>query len=156
MKRIAIIGGGIAGLSAGIYALKSGFACDIYEQHVFAGGQCTSWKRKGFHIDNCVHWLTGTNPETQMYQVWKELHVLGDEVEILQNPSFLHIESEHGSLDLWQDTQRMRRELLALSPQDAVAINDFVDQIDIYKGMDMPALKPLEQLSLKEWWQNTW
>lgn len=153
MKRIAIIGGGIAGLSAGIYALKSGFACDIYEQHVFAGGQCTSWKRKGFHIDNCVHWLTGTNPETQMYQVWKELHVLGDEVEILQNPSFLHIESEHGSLDLWQDTQRMRRELLALSPQDTVAINDFVDQIETYKGMDMPALKPLEQLSLKEWWQ---
>lgn len=152
MKKIAIIGGGIAGLSAGIYALKSGFACDIYEQHICAGGQCTSWKRKGFHIDNCVHWLTGTNPTTQMYQVWKDLHVLGDNIDIIQNESFLHLESDGESLDLWQDTQRLRKDLLALSPVDAKAIHEFVDQIEVYKGMDMPALKPIEQLSLKEFW----
>ena len=144
MKKIAIIGGGVAGLSAGIYALKSGFACDIYEQHIFAGGQCTSWKRKGYHVDNCVHWLTGTNPATQMHQVWKELHVLGDDIPVIQNESFLHLESEGESLDLWQDTHRLRQDLLQLSPVDADAINEFVDQIEVYKGMDMPALKPVE------------
>lgn len=153
MKKIAIIGGGVAGLSAGIYALKSGFACDIYEQHICAGGQCTSWKRKGHHIDNCVHWLTGTNPQKEMYHVWKELHVLGDDVPVIQNDSFLHLESNGQSLDLWQDTQRMRRDMLALSPQDADAINTFVDQVEVYKQMDMPAMKPIEQLSIKEFWQ---
>ena len=130
MKKIAIIGGGVAGLSAGIYALKSGFACDIYEQHICAGGECTSWKRKGYHIDNCVHWLTGTNPQKEVYQVWKELHVLGDDVEIIQNNSFLHLESNGESLDLWQDTRRMRKDMLALSPVDADAINTFVDQVE--------------------------
>lgn len=152
MKKIAIIGGGVAGLSAGIYALKSGFACDIYEQHICAGGQCTSWKRKGFHIDNCVHWLTGTNPQKEVYQVWKELNVLGDEVEIIQNESFLHLESNGQSLDLWQDTKRMRQDMLALSPVDADAINTFVDEVETYMLMDMPALKPIEQLSIKEFW----
>lgn len=153
MKKIAIIGGGVAGLSAGIYALKSGFACDIYEQHICAGGQCTSWKRKGYHIDNCVHWLTGTNPTKEMYQVWEDLHVLGDGVEIIQNDSFLHLEADGESLDLWQDTQRMRRDMLALSPVDADAINTFVDQVETYMLMDMPAYKPVEQLSLREFWQ---
>jgi len=37
MPKIIIIGGGIAGLSAGIYARKCGFECEIYEKHVRVG-----------------------------------------------------------------------------------------------------------------------
>ena len=32
-KKIIIIGGGIAGLSAGIYALKAGYDAEIYEKN---------------------------------------------------------------------------------------------------------------------------
>ena len=59
-KKIIIIGGGIAGLTAGIYAQKHGFISEIYEKNPIAGGLCMSWKRKGFLIDGCIHWLTRT------------------------------------------------------------------------------------------------
>jgi ribulose 1,5-bisphosphate synthetase/thiazole synthase len=40
-KSIAIMGGGIAGLTAGIYARMNGFETEIYEMHTNARGRCT-------------------------------------------------------------------------------------------------------------------
>lgn len=60
MKKIIVIGAGIGGLSAGIYGRLAGYEVDIYEKNPVAGGQCMGWNRKGHHIDNCIHWLTGT------------------------------------------------------------------------------------------------
>ena len=39
MAKIAIVGGGTAGLSAGIYALKAGYDAEIIESHRLAGGK---------------------------------------------------------------------------------------------------------------------
>ena len=58
MKKIVIIGGGIAGMTAGVLLQKEGFTTEIYEKNVLPGGQCTGWKREGYFIDNCIHWLT--------------------------------------------------------------------------------------------------
>ena len=41
-KKIIIIGGGIAGLSAGIYALKAGYDAEIYEKNAKADSFYTS------------------------------------------------------------------------------------------------------------------
>ena len=54
MRKIIIIGAGIAGLSAGIYARKNGYDATIYEMHYLPGGMCTAWKRKGFTADSCT------------------------------------------------------------------------------------------------------
>ncbi|SDB66777.1 FAD-dependent oxidoreductase [Butyrivibrio sp. INlla16] len=70
-KKVVIIGGGIAGLSAGIYARLAGFEAEIYEKNSTPGGECTGWNREGFHIDNCIHWLTGTKKGTELYGVYK-------------------------------------------------------------------------------------
>lgn len=45
-KKIIIVGAGISGLSAGVYAVRSGFDAEIIEQHFTFGGFSTSWKRK--------------------------------------------------------------------------------------------------------------
>jgi len=37
-KKVMVIGGGIAGLSAGVYAQKCGFDVTILESHGIAGG----------------------------------------------------------------------------------------------------------------------
>jgi len=34
--------------------------------HDKPGGLCTSWKRKGFKIDGCIHWLVGSSPEGRL------------------------------------------------------------------------------------------
>ena len=72
-KKVIVVGGGIAGLSAGIYALKAGFEAEIYEKNPVAGGECMGWNRKGHHIDNCIHWLTGTDEKTSLWQGWNTM-----------------------------------------------------------------------------------
>jgi thioredoxin reductase len=41
MAKVIIVGGGIAGLAAGIYARKSGFETVIFESGAVPGGSCT-------------------------------------------------------------------------------------------------------------------
>ena len=54
-KSIIIIGAGIAGLSAGCYGQMNGYRTQIFEMGTKPGGLCTSWKRKGYTIDGCIH-----------------------------------------------------------------------------------------------------
>ena len=44
-KTVAIIGAGIAGLSAGCYARMNGYQTRIFEAHNLPGGLCTGWTR---------------------------------------------------------------------------------------------------------------
>ena len=46
-EKVIVIGAGIAGLTAGIYALKAGFDVEIYEKNAIPGGECIGWNRKG-------------------------------------------------------------------------------------------------------------
>jgi phytoene dehydrogenase-like protein len=46
-RSIAIIGAGIAGLSAGCYGQRNGFKTRLFEAHTMPGGVCAAWKRKG-------------------------------------------------------------------------------------------------------------
>ena len=38
MKKVVIIGGGVSGLSAGIYAQQKGYQTEIYEKNQMLGG----------------------------------------------------------------------------------------------------------------------
>lgn len=42
MKKTVIVGGGIAGLTAGVYAQLNGFKSEIYEKNPVAGGLIAS------------------------------------------------------------------------------------------------------------------
>ncbi len=117
MAKILIVGGGVSGLSAGIYAQLSGHQAVIYEKHSIAGGNLTGWQRGEYHIDNCIHWLTGTNPNTKTYKMWQELGVLGD-IEIMQSESLYTCEHLGNRLSLYNDLDKLKKEMLALSPQD--------------------------------------
>ena len=71
-KSIIIIGSGIAGLSAGCYGQMNGYNTQIFEMDTRPGGVCTSWKRKGYTIDGCMHWLVGSSPASSFYGIWEE------------------------------------------------------------------------------------
>ncbi len=66
---IAIIGAGMAGLSTGCYAQMNEFKTQIFEQHVTPGGVCTSWKRKGYTFDCCIHNLAGTRDDSVIRRI---------------------------------------------------------------------------------------
>ena len=133
MAKVVIVGGGVAGLSAGIYARISGFETEILESHSKAGGNLTGWDREGYHIDNCIHWLTGTNPVTEMYKMWETLGVLGG-VEVYQ-PETLYTYSMSGeTLSLSRDIGMLEQDMLFYSENDDREIFLLIDAIKAAKA----------------------
>lgn len=118
MARIIIIGGGVAGMTAGIRLLMDGHEAVIVERHTCAGGNLTGWDREGYHIDNCIHWLTGTNPVTPQYSVWRELGVLGEDVGVHQGDVLYTYSDGTDSLSLSRDIGQLEADLLARSAGD--------------------------------------
>ena len=87
MKTIIIIGAGMGGLAAGIYGQYNGFKTTIFEAHSLPGGQCTSWKRKGYVFDACIHSLNGFQPNTRVNAFWRELGAMP--CELIQRNEFV-------------------------------------------------------------------
>jgi phytoene dehydrogenase-like protein len=134
MKKIVIIGAGIAGLSAGIYARRNGFETTIYESHFLPGGMCTAWKRNGFTFEGCMHYvgLVGSTPAHSFYSQWKELGVL-PEMSTHQHDVFHTFQDASGRrLNLYTDVNRLEQELLDLSPMDATEIRALCNAVKRY------------------------
>ena len=88
MKKVMIIGGGIAGLTCGAKLQKIGFDVTVYEKNNVVGGMCSSWKRGDYTVDNCIHWMTGTRPGTELNGLWRETGALSDEVKLYEKQTF--------------------------------------------------------------------
>lgn len=134
MAKILIIGGGVSGLSAGIYARLNGHQAIVCERHSVAGGNLTGWERGGYHIDNCIHWLTGTNPASKTYQMWEDLGALGN-VEIFQGETLFTGEMNGETLSLSKDLQQFEQDMLALSPQDEKEIRSLIRAVKMMQGL---------------------
>lgn len=148
MKKIVIVGGGIAGMTAGVLLQKAGFATEIYEKNALPGGQCTGWKREGYFIDNCIHWLTGTRPGSALHELWKEIGALGDNVELYKKEMFFSSKLNGQTLTFWRDKERTRKEMLELSPEDEKEINKLIDYVSMAETITVPVEKPFDAMNL--------
>lgn len=145
-KRIIIVGAGVGGLCAGIFAQKNGFQAILFEKHSSPGGECTAWNRKGNLIDGCIHWLTGTKEGTSFHQLWKTLGVL--ENTILHQPqSFFRLDSQGKSVTLWRNIEKFQAELLNVAPEDKEEIFRFIGYIKSGMEMRMPLDKPIDKMN---------
>ena len=140
MKQVIIIGAGLAGLSAGIYARQSGFDATIYESHTIPGGASTSWRRKGYYFEGGLHWLTGSSPESQLYHYWREVGALDDSVEVHNRDPFFSYELDGVRACLYRDIEKLRAHLIALSPEDRKEINKLCADVKKFTKMEMPVM----------------
>ncbi len=150
MKKVIIAGGGIAGLTCGAMLQKSGFDVTIYEKNSVVGGMCSSWKRRGYTIDNCIHWMTGTHPDTELNRLWREVGALSDDVKLYEKQTFYSSVSDGRKLSFYRDIEKTRTEFLALSPEDSDEINKLIGAVKAAEGMVMPAEKPFDKMSAGE------
>ena len=117
-KKIVIIGGGVAGLSAGIYARLNGFDAEIIEMHSITGGQCTAWDRKGFRFDYCLHWLVGTR-KGPFNDIWKETGAIDESVNIIDHEIHTRLYSSDGKeFILYTSLDRWEKYLCNMAPED--------------------------------------
>lgn len=121
-KKVVIIGGGIAGLSAGIYSAMNGFDTEIIEMHTVAGGQCTAWCRKEYRFDYCLHWLVGTS-KGAFHEIWKETNVINDETEIIDHEIHSRIlDADGNEFIIYSNIDRWEKYLFEIAPEDKVPI----------------------------------
>ena len=148
MKKVLIVGAGLAGLSAGIYACQSGFDVTIYESHTIPGGASTSWRRKGYYFEGGLHWLTGSSPKTQLHKLWREVGALDDSVSVYNRDPFFHYEMDGVSANLYRDPNQLRKHFLKIAPEDKKAIRRLCSDIQKLSRVQMP-VTDLPKLKVK-------
>lgn len=149
-KTIVIVGAGISGMSAGIYAEQNGFHAIVLEKNPRVGGLCTGWTRQGRYLDGCLHWLTGTKPGTILNEDWKNVGVITPETKIIQLQSWGSFEYQGTTLTLWTDLDRCVKEWCEVSPEDTKEIKHFFKMVKDFTTVELPLRRPIEYLSFKD------
>jgi phytoene dehydrogenase-like protein len=135
-----IIGAGISGLAAGIYARLNGYEVTIFEMHDRPGGLCTSWDRKGFTFDHCIHNLSGSTKRSPMNRVWQDLGALAD-TEILNHEEFVRVELPDGERFTFHPSiDRFEEEMLRLAPNDGKIIRSYMKGVRKLRSVSMEDL----------------
>ena len=137
-RKVIVVGAGIAGLSAGVYAAQSGFDVTILEKHNIPGGVCTSWRRKGYLFEGAIHWLSGSSPQSIFNKYWRETGALSDAVPIYNDDPYLYTNHEGTNLFLYRDIERLREHFLQVAPQDKKAIDKLCKDIKAYSALNPP------------------
>jgi phytoene dehydrogenase-like protein len=136
--KIIIIGGGIAGLCAAVYAQKCGYQAEVLEMHDSAGGLATSWRRGDYTFETCLHWLLGSNPDGDMYSRWLEVFDI-DKLKFIYPEEFVRLETEHGEcLSIYRNVDRLEAEMLNRAPEDAEEVRHLTSAIRSLSKFRMP------------------
>jgi phytoene dehydrogenase-like protein len=138
-ESMIVVGAGFAGLSAGIYGQMNGYKTQIFEMHNVPGGLCTSWKRKGYTIDGCVHWLVGSSPDSGMHRYWQEVGVAQGRQFVYADEYMRYEDADGRTLILYTDMDRLEQHMLEFAPQDSEASKRFVRGIRACLKIDPPS-----------------
>ena len=150
-KSVIIIGAGIAGLSAGCYGQMNGYETKIFEMHSIPGGLCTSWKRKSYTFDGCIHWLVGSSPKISFYKVWEELGAIQDKT-MVNHEEFIRFEGLNGeNLIIYTNIEQLEKQLKEFAPEDIDHITEFADMARAFIKFDPPIEKAKELYGIFDW-----
>jgi phytoene dehydrogenase-like protein len=130
-RSVIIIGAGMGGLSAGIYGQMNGYETQVFEMHTKPGGQCTSWKRKGYTFDPCIHHFFGCRPGSSVNQMWHELGALPRELVKIEECTAVASPDGKRFVDYY-DLARLREALLKLSRADSKMIDQYIAAVKAF------------------------
>lgn len=137
-KKIIIIGAGIAGLSAGVYAQRSGFETTILEKHIIPGGLSTSWYRKGYLFEGGMHWLTGSSEKSSLNKIWKEIGALKENNPIFyRDPIYTLLTKNGKKLSIYRDLKKTKNEFLTYAPEDKKMICRMFKDVKEYMSIHL-------------------
>ena len=117
-KTIVIIGAGVSGLTAGIYAEQNGFHAIILEKNPSVGGLCTGWYINGHYLDGCIHWLTGTKDGTDVNDMWRNVGAITDDTKMMKLDTWGIFDYQGTLVHFYRDLDKAEKEWLSISPED--------------------------------------
>jgi phytoene dehydrogenase-like protein len=137
-QKIAIVGGGIAGLCTAVYAQQCGYQTEVFEMHETPGGLATSWRRGDYTFETCLHWLLGSSPTGQLNSQWREVLDI-DKLTFVNPEEFVRLEARDGRrLHVYSNVDRLEAEMLNVAPQDEAAIHQFTSSIRELRNFRLP------------------
>lgn len=149
---IVIIGGGLAGLSAGCYARAAGFRTTILEHNIALGGVCTSWHRGAYTIDGCIHWLTGGSFDS----IYTELGIFpAVETRVIETFTTYEDVRTGTTVPVTRDLAALARDLESLGPEDREEIARIVEGARAIASLRAPADAP-ELSTLRQTLAGLW
>lgn len=137
-EKVIIVGGGISGLTAGIYAQRAGFDTLILEKCATPGGVSTCWKRGGFLFEGGVHWLNGSGEHLDLNKVWKEVGALQENNPVYFKDPVYTLKGGKADIAIWRDKERTLRELCQYSPRDCRALKRIFRNVSWFKYFQTP------------------
>ena len=142
MKKVVIIGAGISGLTAAVYACRSGFKVVVLEKAGNPGGVSTSWSRKGYTFEGGVHWLIGAKEDLPLHAVWKETGALQENNPVFYKDPIYTLVDDIGQMPLRRDLNGLEVNGL----RDKLALASLCFHLACFRHfhspiLDMPGLK---------------
>ncbi len=135
---LIVIGGGVAGLTAGCYAQMNGYATTILEMGDTPGGLCTSWRRKGYLFDGSVAGLAGSAPGSPLFRLWEEIGV-AKYCPLHFGETFGRVRLADGRIiSIYTNVNRLETHLLENFPAEAGTIHEFTGAIRAVLDLDIP------------------
>lgn len=150
--KLVIVGGGLAGLSAGCYARVNDFDVTIVEHNLSLGGVCTAWHRGAYLVDGCIHWLTG-GPFMAIYE---ELGIIPPvEVRPLAEFATYRHARDKWSVSIRRNLAETADALRGLAPEDADEIARLFEAADRV-AVSPPVTRAPELTGLAERLRDLW
>ena len=133
--KLVIVGGGLAGLSAGCYARLNGFDVTIVEHNLALGGVCTAWQRGPYLVDGCIHWLTG-GPFDRIYE---ELGIIPPvRLHVLDEWMRYRHAKEGWEVSIQRDLNATIGAMRELAPEDGDELARLLEGADRMAGLQPP------------------
>lgn len=115
-QRVAVIGAGIGGLTAGALLAKRGYEVTVYEQAAIAGGCASTFKRRGFTFDVGATQVAGLEPGGIHHRIFAELSVDLPEATFCDPACAVFLPGESEPINVWGDRQKWQEERLRQFP----------------------------------------
>ncbi len=119
-----IIGGGLAGLTAGATLAKFGKKVLLLEQHYKPGGCATTFKRGDFIVEVGLHEMSGMTEHGAIPQIFDLLEV-NDAIELPRVPEFYAAHSKRGKFVFPHTYEAASKTLIDKYPEDEKGIRRF-------------------------------
>jgi len=155
-KKVIIIGGGMAGLSAGAYLRMNGYNTTIFEMNTSPGGLCTSWERNNYKVDLCIHWLVGSGHGSSFYERWNEL-IRMEDIQFIEHDEFFRVEDRQGNhISIFTNLDQLENEFLVKAPGDEKEIRKFMNAVRKFLSFDLLPDKANEIANLWDKMKMMW
>jgi phytoene dehydrogenase-like protein len=136
-KKVIVIGAGIAGLSAGSYAMMNGFDVEIMEQNQ-VGGLCTSKKIGDYTFDSGLSLLNALSPHSNANRIWRELSLVPNQQFIYPEELSSVYYNENSVFHAYSDPEKLKNEMLSISPDDLEIVSLWIEDLKVLSRIDMP------------------